>query len=82
MTQENVLPLEDTAGDDAQPIAIELEAHDVSRFEWCDKQASSGSSTMGGAIADGWPGQKRSWRKDATLKWIPQVTSRLHVSAR
>ena len=38
MTQENALPLEDTAGDDAQPIAIELEAHDVSRFEWCDKQ--------------------------------------------
>ena len=33
MTQENALPLEDTAGD-AQPIAIEREAHDVSRFEW------------------------------------------------
>ena len=33
MTQENTLPLEDTAGG-AQSIAIEREAHDVSRFEW------------------------------------------------
>ena len=35
MTQEKALPLEDTADDDANSITIELEAHDVSRFEWC-----------------------------------------------
>ena len=35
MTQENALPLGDTPDDDAHSIAIELEAHDVSRFEWC-----------------------------------------------
>ena len=35
MTQENALPLGDTPDDDAHSITIELEAHDVSRFEWC-----------------------------------------------
>jgi hypothetical protein len=38
MNRENAFPLGDTPDDDAQSIAIELEAHDVSRFEWCDKQ--------------------------------------------
>ena len=33
MTQENVFPLGDTLDDDARSIVIELEAHDVSRFE-------------------------------------------------
>ena len=33
MTQESALPA--TVDDDANSIAIELEAHDVSRFEWC-----------------------------------------------
>ena len=35
MTQENALPLGDTPADEARSIVIELEAHDVSRFEWC-----------------------------------------------
>jgi hypothetical protein len=35
MNQENAFPLGDTPDDDAHSIAIELEAHDVSRFEWC-----------------------------------------------
>ena len=33
MTQENTFPVEDP-NDDARSIAIELEAHDASRFEW------------------------------------------------
>lgn len=34
MNQENAFPLGDTPDDDARSIVIELEAHDVSRFEW------------------------------------------------
>ena len=34
MNQENAFPLGDT-DEDARSIVIELEAHDVSRFEWC-----------------------------------------------
>ena len=35
MNQENAFPLGDTPDEDARSIVIELEAHDVSRFEWC-----------------------------------------------
>ena len=35
MNQENAFPLGDTPADDPRSIVIELEAHDVSRFEWC-----------------------------------------------
>jgi hypothetical protein len=35
MNQENAFPLGDTLDDDGRSIVIELEAHDVSRFEWC-----------------------------------------------
>ena len=34
MNQENTFPLGDNSDDDAHSIVIELEAHDVSRFEW------------------------------------------------
>ena len=34
MNQENAFPLGDTPDDDACSIVIELEAHDMSRFEW------------------------------------------------
>jgi hypothetical protein len=34
MNQTNALSLADTPDDDAESITIELEAHDVSRFEW------------------------------------------------
>ena len=34
MNRENAFPLGDNSDDDAHSIVIELEAHDVSRFEW------------------------------------------------